>query len=115
MNPLEILRLVLLVTHFIGLAAIIGAFIVQMPQRTGINLRPMLIGAIVQIVTGVGLIATRKLEGLDVLDEKMFVKLALALVVLVAVLLGLRGNTLLWFRVAGIVAIANVVVATVWH
>ena len=114
-TPLEVLRLALLVTHFVGLAAIIGAFIIQMPQRSVINFRPMLIGAIVQLVTGIGLIAVRRLSDLPVIDEKMIVKLALALIVLGAVIIGARRSSRPLFFVAGIVAIANVVVATVWR
>jgi hypothetical protein len=116
MPPLEILRLALLVTHFIGLAAIIGSFIFQLPKRSGFDFRSMFIGSIVQLASGIGLIAVRKIEGLDVIDEKMLVKLILAVVVLLAVILGRRGSASRpLFLIAGVVAIANVVVATVWH
>jgi hypothetical protein len=114
MAPLEILRLTLLVAHFIGLAAIIGSFIFQLPRRSALDFRAMFIGSIVQLVTGVGLIATRKLTDLPVLDEKMAVKLAIALIVLVAVIIGQRRKSRPFFLTAGIAAIANVVVATVW-
>ena len=114
MAPLEILRLALLVTHFIGLAAIIGSFIFQLPRGTVLNFRAMLLGSIVQLVTGVGLIATRKLTDLPVIDEKMGVKLAIAILVLVAVIIGQRRKSRPLFLTAGIAAIANVVVATVW-
>ena len=57
MEPLELTRLVLLVTHFVGLAAIIGAYILQMPWRTGFDFSPVLVGSIVQLVTGIAAIA----------------------------------------------------------
>ena len=114
MAPLEILRLTLLVAHFIGLAAIIGSFIFQLPRGSVLNFRAMLIGSIVQLVTGVGLIATRKLTELPVIDEKMAVKMAIAVIVLVAVIIGQRRASRPLFLTAGIAAIANVVVATVW-
>lgn len=117
MEPLEILRLALLVTHIIGLSAIIGSFILQMPRRTGLDFSAMLVGSIVQLASGFALIAVRKVTDLAVIDEKMGVKLALAVIVLVAVLLGRRGGTRsrALFVAAGVVAIANVVVAVFWR
>ncbi len=116
MPPLEVLRLALLVTHFIGLAAIIGSFIFQLPKRGPLDFRSMLIGSLVQLASGIGLIATRKLQDLDVIDEKMLVKLILTVVVLLAVIVGRRGSgNRPLFLIAGVVAILNVVVATVWH
>ena len=35
MEPLEIVRLVLLAAHILGLAAIVGTFFVQMRQKDG--------------------------------------------------------------------------------
>ena len=127
MSALEITRLVLLVTHLIGLAAIIGPFILQLRRKSGFELAPMLVGSIVQLVTGVALIAVRKTEGLAVIDEKMLVKLVLAVLVLAAVVVGIvRQRRLrragssdapvrLWMIVAGVLAIANVVVAVFWR
>ena len=127
MSPLEITRLVLLVTHLIGLAAIIGPFILQLRRKSGFELAPMLVGSIVQLVTGVALIAVRKVGDLPVIDEKMVVKLVLALVVLGAVVVGLVRQRRLraagsddatvrpWLWVAGVAAIANVVVAVFWR
>lgn len=121
MPPLEITRLVLLVFHFVGLAAIIGPYLLQLRKRTGLEFRTMLTGAIMQVVSGVGLIATRKLQDLPVIDEKMGVKLAIALVVLgaliVATVLKGRGRESAsrpWFHSAGGLAVVNVVVAVVW-
>ncbi len=117
---MEILRLTLLDVHFIGLAAIIGPFLFQLRRRTGLDLGTMLVGAVVQVVSGMGLIGARRFEGLPVIDEKMAVKLAIALVVLAAVIIARRrsskadGGGLVWFRSAGILAIANVAVAAVW-
>jgi len=127
MSALEITRLVLLVTHLIGLAAIIGPFILQLRRKSGFELAPMLVGSIVQLVTGVALIAVRKTEDLAVIDEKMLVKLVLAVLVLAAVVIGMvRQRRLrrsgssdapvrLWMIVAGVLAIANVVVAVFWR
>lgn len=47
MSPLEIARLALLVAHFIGLAALIGPFLLQLRSREVLRPRRMLIAAIV--------------------------------------------------------------------
>ena len=47
MDALEITRLILLALHILGLAAIIGAFFVQIRKKSDYNLTPMLAGAIV--------------------------------------------------------------------
>ncbi len=127
MEPLELTRLVLLVTHFIGLAAIIGAFILQMPRRSGFDFSPVLVGSIVQLVTGVALIAVNELGGTDIDRAKAFTKLAIALVVLAAAIVGVVRERafkrtertdaalrpVLW--IAGVAAIVNVVVAVFWR
>ncbi|HET8780389.1 MAG TPA: hypothetical protein VFM66_09970 [Agromyces sp.] len=126
-EPLEIIRLILLITHFVGLAAIIGAWILQMPWRSGFDFSPVLAGSIVQLVTGIGLIAVIELGGGDFDTAKGITKLAIALLVLALAIVGIvrgrrfkRAGTsdaalrpILW--AAGIAAIANVVVAVVWR
>ena len=77
MPPLENLRLAMLVVHVIDLAAVIGPFLLQSTARHVPSLRLMLAGAAAQIVSGNALIASRMLQGLDVDEAKMFVKLAL--------------------------------------
>ncbi|KRE31476.1 hypothetical protein [Agromyces sp. Soil535] len=127
MEPLEIVRLVLLITHFVGLAAIIGAWILQMPRRSGFDFSPVLVGSIVQLVTGIALIAVNELGGNDIDTGKAITKLTITLAVLGLGIAGIvRGRRLrrrgasdaalrplLW--AAGIAAVANVVVAVVWR
>jgi uncharacterized membrane protein len=127
MEPLELTRLLLLVVHFVGLAAIIGAYILQMPRRSGFDFSPVLVGSIVQLASGVALIAVNEIGGTEIDRAKAFVKLGIALVVLVLAIVGVvRGRALrrteqsdaslrpvLWS--AGIAAIANVAVAVIWH
>lgn len=127
MTPLEIVRLVLLIIHLVGLAAIIGPFLLQMRRKTGFEFQTMLVGSIVQVVTGVLLIAVRKTEDLAVIDAKMGVKLAIALLVLAAAIIavvrqrrlvaaGASDRPVLPFlHTMGFLALANVVVAVVWH
>lgn len=126
MSPLEALRLVMLVAHFVGLAAVVGPFLLQVRSREGFRLGAMLLGAIVQILSGNLLVASRRLQDLDVIDEKMIVTMAIAVLVLAAVLVAdviqrrarragvpdLRVRP--WMLGAGALAIADVAVAVVW-
>lgn len=56
-----------------------------MPKRTGFDFSPMLVGSIVQLVTGIALIPVRMISG--VIEEKMIVKLVIAIIVLALVIL----------------------------
>lgn len=126
MNALELLRLVMLIAHFVGLAAVIGPFLLQLRTRQGFRLGAMRAGAIAQIVSGNLLIASRRLQGMDVIDEKMIVKMAIAVLVLAAVIAATvlqrrarRTDTSdravrRWMLSAGALAITNTVVAVVW-
>lgn len=123
MPPLEVARLALLVAHFIGLAALIGPFLLQVRSRKELRLRLMVTGAIVQVVTGNALIASRRLQGLDVDEIKMIVKLGIAFIALgvliAAVIVQRRRGTDAasvrpLFHTAGGLALANVIVAVVW-
>jgi len=125
--PLEIVRIALLVIHIVGTSAIVGAFILQMPWRKSFDFSPMLVGSIVQIVSGCGLIAVRKFADLPVVEAKMIVKMGLAVVILVVVIMALvrqrrltrSGESDASLRssvyAVGVIAIADVVVALAWH
>jgi uncharacterized membrane-anchored protein len=127
MTLLEIIRLTLVVIHLIGLAAIIGPFLLQMRKKSGLEFRTMFTGAIVQVVTGVLLIAVSKTEAHAIIDAKMGVKLAIALLVLAAAIVAVvRQRRLVaagesdrpvlpLLHVMGFLALANVIVAVVWH
>lgn len=127
METLELIRLLLLIVHIVGTSAIVGAFILLMPKKEGFDFSPMLVGSIVQLVTGCALIAVRMASGMGVIEAKMVVKLAIALVVLGTVI-----TLLLWQRrlrgqgaaetplrpllyVAGFAAIVNIAVAVLWR
>jgi hypothetical protein len=126
MSPLEIARAVLLIAHILGLAAIIGSFILQLRTKSGFRFGPMLTGAIVQVVTGVGLVAVREIGDLDVNNAKIGVKMAIALIVLVAAIVAVVRQrravaagtsdrvSLPWMHIAGAGAILNVIVAVAW-
>ena len=110
----------LVVLHFIGLASLIGGFLVQMRSaEKGIN-PAMWHGALTQVVTGVLLvgIASAGLLGEDetVNHQKVGVKLVIALVVAVIAFVGRRrsgAQTALWAAAGGL-SIANVIIAVFW-
>lgn len=123
MTAREVARLALPVAHFIGLAALIGPFLLQVRSRKDLRLRLMLTGAIVQVVTGNALIASRRLQGLDVDEIKMIVKLGIAVITLAVLIAAVivqrrRGKDAAsvrpLFHTAGGLALADVVVAVVW-
>jgi hypothetical protein len=120
MEPLEIVRLVLLAAHILGLAAIVGAFFVQMRAKTGFATGVVLGGAITQLVTGLALVGVRQASDLGVNNVKIAVKLGIAVVVLVAAIVAhvqsrRGGKVKPAFHTAGGLAIVNVLVAVLWQ
>lgn len=124
MSPLHIVDLALLVAHFVGLAALIGPFLSQARSRGAPRLRLMLTGAIVQVVTGSALIAANRLQGIEVDELKMIVKLGIAVVtlgVLMVAVIVQRGRgadaapVRPLFVTAGGLAVADVMIAVVWR
>jgi hypothetical protein len=115
MSALEILNVVLLITHFLGLATIIGSFFMQMRKRSGVSFQLIIIGASVQLITGLALVGTLYGQNEDVNNAKIGLKFVLALVVLIAGLVGRKAKKPLPFlHTAGAAAIANVIIAVAW-
>lgn len=117
---MEIVRIVFLIIHFIGLAAIIGGFLAQL-RRTEPSFGVMLAGAITQLVSGAVLVGMSYALSNPVDNAKIAVKLVIALLVLLAVIGALiarrRGATKAvkpFFHTAGGLAIINVIVAVAW-
>ncbi|GAA2325300.1 hypothetical protein OKJ48_00625 [Streptomyces kunmingensis] len=82
---MEILRYVFLVFHLFGFAALMGGVFFQLRAKDPVAGSYMLTSAVVQLVTGAGLIWTRTTLDLGVVDAKMGVKsIAAAAVVAVA-------------------------------
>jgi cytochrome bd-type quinol oxidase subunit 2 len=113
----EILFKILVVLHFIGLASLLGGFLVQMSTRPRVINNAMLHGVLTQVVTGiamVGIISAKLLEDEDVDNSKIAIKLLIALFVLGAVLLGRRKpaeEQQPYWAAAGALTIVNVIVA----
>ncbi len=127
MSLIDLIRYALVFVHIIGLAAIIGSNILQLPWRRGFDFLPLVIGSAVTVVTGCALIAVREIGDLDVIPLKMVAKLGLALVVAALSVVGLVRSRRLarsdaddaslkpLLMSAGVLAIANVAVALFWR
>jgi hypothetical protein len=106
------------VLHFLGLASLVGGFLVQMrATERGIN-NAMFHGALTQLVTGIILVGMRESDLLDEAREldmtKIGIKLVIALIVFVVALLGRRrpaGEQQVYWALAGGLAILNVIIA----
>lgn len=120
MEPLEIIRLVLLAGHVLGLAAIIGTFFVQMRAKENFATGVVLAGAITQVVTGLALVGVSEAGGGDVNHIKIAVKASIAVIVLVAAIIAhvqrrRGGKVKPAFHTAGGLAVVNVLVAVLWQ
>ena len=127
---MELVRDITLITHFIGLALIIGPFIVQMRAHRGYYFGWVMTGSIVQLVTGLlltGLAEMRLADDpdLSVNHTKIAVKSVIATVIVIAAVhayrkqkkLGAGDNErklLPYLHSAGALAIVNVILAVVW-
>lgn len=128
MSALQVVELILIIIHFLGMAAIVGPFFFQLRRKTGFDFRVMLIGAITQVVTGLALVGVAYGIGEEeVNNAKIGVKFTVALVVLAATIIATMRQkkavaagtsdrvALPWLHIAGAGAVANVIIALVWQ
>lgn len=112
---MEFLEHLLLVLHFLGLAALIGAFLVQMrPPR---RITPAYLhGALTMLVTGLLLVGVNEALDEPVNHIKVGVKLGVLLVIFALVLVNRKKDEIstgVWASIGGL-AILNVVLAVFW-
>jgi hypothetical protein len=113
---MELVEKSLLVLHFVGLASLLGGFLVQarsQPRRVN---PAMFHGALTQLVTGLLLVGV--LQGMDepVNNAKVGVKLAVLLLILVLVVANRRKESVpdgVWGAIGGL-TLLNVVLAVFW-
>lgn len=118
---MDILRIILLILHFVGLSMLLGGFLVQVKaigQGKGTVLRAMIDGALTQLITGLLLVATIEMGDLyDVDNWKIAVKLVIAVIVTVLVFVYRKKDPApswaLW--AIGGLTLANVIVAVAWR
>jgi uncharacterized membrane protein len=126
---MELARDISLIFHFLGLAMILGPFFIQLRAYTNYAFGWVLLGATVQLLTGIALTGIAEMRLAD--DDtslnypKIFVKLGLSLVIFVVALIARRrqrkmsptGNQKALqplLHTTGALALANVVMAVVW-
>jgi hypothetical protein len=113
---MEIAYNLILILHFIGLASVVGGFLVQMRSaERGVN-PAMWHGALTQLVTGVILVGLAEMQDEDVDHAKIGVKLAITLVITVLAFVGRKKplpQTGMWAAI-GALSIANIFIAVLW-
>jgi len=113
----------ILILHFIGLASVVGGFLVQMRSaEKGVN-PAMLHGALTQLVTGLLLVGLPEMgvatpfPGWEEWDHvKIGVKLVITLVITVLAFVGRKKplpQTGMWAAI-GALSIANIFIAVLW-
>lgn len=114
---MEFVRLVLVFLHLLGMAVLIGSFLVQ--RRIGLQ-RPLHSGwhhgAGLQLLTGLALIGVNEAQDNDLSHAKMAVKLVVLLVIFGLVFAVRRRDTLPnWLAPAAVgLVVVNVGVAVFW-
>ncbi|MGY0490971.1 hypothetical protein [Streptomyces sp. WG-D5] len=111
---METLRYVLLVFHLFGFATLLGGIFYQLRGKDPVAGGYMVSSAVVQVVTGVGLIWARDRLGLPVDHAKMGVKLGLDVLVAAIAVAGMRTGRPWAFYGVGTSTAAAVVVAVAW-
>jgi len=113
----EIVKDLLLVLHFVGLASLLGGFLVQMKPKEKVVNAAMLHGALTQLVTGVALVGVDQAIGDPVNNVKIGIKLVVLLVI-TALVFRFRGRehapTGVWGAIGGL-TLVNIVIAVFWH
>lgn len=110
----------IVVLHFLGLASVVGGFLVQIKSADkGVN-PAMWHGALIQLITGVvlvGLIESGAYDGYGELDTaKISVKLAFTIIITVLAFIGRKKAPpqIAFWGVIGALSIANIFIAVLW-
>ena len=112
---MDILRDIALILHFLGLASLMGGFLVQMKPKTKTVNPAMFHGAMTQLVTGLALVGIREMGDGEVNHLKIGIKLALLLVITALVLVFRKKESVstgVWGAI-GALTLAEIVVAVV--
>ncbi|MCZ3388196.1 MAG: hypothetical protein LH645_03545 [Actinomycetia bacterium] len=114
---MEFVEHTLLVLHFIGLASLLGGFLVQIKTTPRIVNNAMVHGIITQLVTGILLVGIVESDDAPVDHAKIAVKLTVAVIVAVLVFANRKRDVLstgAWALIGGL-TIADIVVAVFWR
>ena len=117
---MDLLRNILLILHFVGLASLLGGFLVQIKPiiaGKGTIVAAMFHGALTQLVTGVLLVGVIEMGSLGHIDNtKIGIKLLVLIVITVLVIVNRKkpsvSSLVLW--AIGALTLANVIIAVLW-
>ena len=110
----------LVIFHFIGLASVVGGFLVQMKSPAkGVN-PAMIHGALTQLVTGVamvGLVESGVVADEEIDSNKIAVKLGITLIITVLAFVGRKKTPpqVAFWGAIGALSIANIFIAVLWN
>lgn len=114
---MEILYEVLVVAHFIGLAALLGGVIVQLSAPSKVVSGAMLHGGLTQLLTGITLVGLAEAALPDKAEELNMAKIGIKLLILLAIVTLCWVNrdrkdvpTGLWAAI-GLLTVANIGIA----
>ena len=117
---MDILRNILLVLHFVGLAALFGGVIAQVPaikKGAGVINAAIMHGGLLQLVSGLGLVALIEAADLGDLNHmKIGVKLVVMIAIVVLSLMNRKKASVsggILFTIAGL-AFLNICLAVFW-
>lgn len=137
---MDFLHSLLLATHLIGASLLVGTFFLQMRAKAAHNFTIMLVGASLQLLSGVGLYGLAMAGDGEPNHMKLGIKGLIALVVFVAALIGflrqkairkeqstlktggaqivadvaIERKLLPFFHTAGALALLNLLIAVFW-
>ncbi|WP_104133320.1 hypothetical protein [Cryobacterium sp. M91] len=117
---MDLLRNILLILHFVGLASLLGGFLVQIKAiiaGKGTIVAAMFHGALTQLVTGLLLVGVIQVGTLGHIDNtKIGIKLLVLIVITVLVIVNRKkpsvSSVVLW--AIGALTLVNVVIAVLW-
>jgi hypothetical protein len=138
---MDFLHSLLLATHLIGASLLVGTFFLQMRAKAAHNFTIMLVGASLQLLSGVGLYGLAMTGDGEPNHMKLGVKGLIALIAFIAALIGflrqkairkerstltaggaqivadvaIERKLLPFFHAAGGLALVNLLIAVFWH
>lgn len=120
---MDVVYNLIVVLHFVGLAMLLGAFLVQLNSKEKTVTRWMFDGAMTQLLTGlimVGMISSGAMgdeEKADLDHVKIGIKLVIVIIIAVLAVIGRRKpapQVGMWLAI-GLLTLANVVIAVFVH
>lgn len=113
---MEVVKGLVLVLHFIGLAGIIGGVLVQWRSQTRKIDALVLHGALTQLVTGVALVGLRYALDEPVDNVKITIKVVLALAIAAIAEMSRKKASVTWqYWAVAALTVANIAVAVLWR